>query len=391
MTLLSLPNEVLSSIVNELDSLKDIHAVASTSHYLEKVCNSGCISSRRLYELYKPTVPYIHRHMLLAAVKARQLADATQGSRIRKLWLNDAVLLGIKGLCDLALEIAPLIYQDLRAVLVFQEGSLAWGETFVNEHGNKEAIDATNFLTSSIGIRKSLVHLEIYMQLFHDTFDAQAEDISSPTPVHRSFGEMAALDTRQIRVEYFEHCVPEGDFSNMLGHANFQLVAIMITLPVFGEAVEAALADSSKVGPLDIPGTSNTILGIRGRLEDSILHRGLGSIRRCVEGTDLDAIQSFVTAMIKALRCPEHKWRSIMYDIRKVKRRDHQRCLLDDDYGESEDEDEEEVFDHAIWDDSAAEDDTDVESPDFLYRGGFCPTPEEDPGSYRNRSEEENR
>lgn len=328
--------------------------------------------------------------MLLAAVKARQLADATQGSRIRKLWLNDAVFGGIKGLCDLALEVAPLIYQDLRAVLVFQEGSLAWGETFVNEHGNKEAIDATNFLTSSIGIRKSLLHLEIYMQLFHDTFDAQAEDISSPTPVHRSFGEMAALDTRQIRVEYLEHCVPEGDFSYMLSHANFQLVAMWITLPVFGEAVKAALADSSKVGPLDIPGTSNAILGIRGRLEDCIVHRGLGSIRRCVGGTDLDAIQSFVTAMIKALRRPEHKWRSIMYDIRKVKRRDHQMCLLDGGYGEWEDEDEE-VFDHAIWDDSAAEDDTDVESPDFLYRGGFCPTPEEDPDWCRNRSEEENR
>ena len=328
--------------------------------------------------------------MLLAAVKARQLADATQGSWIRKLWLNDAVAWGIKGLCDLALEVAPLTYQDLRAVLVFQEGSLAWAEAFVERNGNKVAIDAMNGLTYSVGIRKSLLHLEIYMQLFHDTFDAQAEDISSPMPMQRSLGETAALDTKQIRVEYFEHCVPEGDFSYMPGHAYFQLVAIMITLPVLGEAVEAALADPSKVGPLDIPGTPNTVCGIRGRLEDCILLRGLGSIRGCVEGTDLKAIQSFAAAMIKAWRNPEHQWRSIMYDIRKVKRRYHQICLLDGGYGEWEDKDEE-VFDHTTWDDSAAEDDTDVESPDFLYRGGFCPTPEEYRDMYDNKPEEENR
>lgn len=124
MTPESLPNEVLSLVVNGLDSLEDIHAVASTSHYFQTSCNSRGISAGRLYELYKPAVLYIHRHILLAAVKARQLADATQGSWIRELWLTDAVVWGIKGLWDLALEVAPLTYQDMRAVLAFLQGNL---------------------------------------------------------------------------------------------------------------------------------------------------------------------------------------------------------------------------------------------------------------------------
>ena len=291
--------------------------------------------------------------------------------------LNDAVAWGTKGLCDLALEVAPLTYQDLRAVLAFQDGSLAWAEIFVERYGQKSCVDAVKGLAGPEAIRKSLLHLEIYMQLFHNTFDTQAEDISSPELVHWSLGDTAALNTKQIRIEYFEHCAPEGDASGLPPLANFQLDAIMISLPVFNRAVKAALGDPSKVGSLDIPGPPETVCCVRGRLQDCIVHRGLERIRRCVEGGDLNAIQSFVAAIIKAWRNPEYKWRSITYDISKVKRRSYQVRLLDDDYQQWEDE-EEDVVDRAKWDDSAAEDDTDVESPNFLYRGGFCPTPEED-------------
>lgn len=165
MALLSLPNEVLGYIINELDNLKDVHSAASTYRHLHRICNSGCIPSRRLYGLYKPTVQYTHRHMLLAAAKARQLADATQGSWARKFMLNDAVAWGIKGLCDLALQVAPLTYQDLRAVLAFQEGSLAWAETFVEKHDRNLSVEAVKRLAGPGAIRKSLLHLEIYMQL----------------------------------------------------------------------------------------------------------------------------------------------------------------------------------------------------------------------------------
>ena len=299
--------------------------------------------------------------------------------------LNDAVAWGIKGLCDLALEVAPLSYQDLRAVLAFQEGSLVWAEAFVERNGKKVSVEAIKGLAA---IRKSLLHLEIYTQLFHDTFDAQAEDISSPTPMHRSFGDTAALNTKQIRIEYFEHCAPEGDFSWMPDHADFQLEAIMITFPILNNAVKAAMSDPSKVGPLDIPGTPETFYGIRGRLQDCIVHRGLDSIQRCVEGEDLKVIQSFVAAIVKAWRKPKYKWRSITYDISKVKRRSYEVRLLEGGYEEWDGEDED-VVDRAKWDDSAAEDDTDVESPHFLYRGGFCPTPEEDWDWYHDKLDEE--
>lgn len=151
---------------------------------------------------------------------------------------------------------------------------------------------------------------------------------------------------KQIRIEYFEHCAPEGDFSWMPAHANFQLETIMITLPVPNRAVKAALGDPSKVGPLDIPGTRDTVIGIRGRLQDCIFHRGLDSIQRCVEGKDHDAVQSLVAATIKAWRKPEYKWRSIAYDISKVKRRSHQIRLLEGDQEEWQDEDKD-VDDYA--------------------------------------------
>lgn len=206
--------------------------------------------------------------------------------------------------------------------------------------------------------------------------------------MHRSLGDRAALNTKQIRIEDFEHCAPEGDFSWMPAHANFQLETITITLPVLNRAVKAALGDPSKVRPLDIPGTPDRVIGIRGRLQDCIFHRGLDSIQRCVEGKDHDAVQSLVAATIKAWRKPEYKWWSIAYDISKVKRRSHQIRLLEGDQEEWQDEDKD-VDDYATWYDSAAEDDTDVESPDFLYQGGFCPTPEEDQGWYRNKPDQE--
>lgn len=291
--------------------------------------------------------------------------------------LNDAITWGIKGLCDLALEVSPLTYRDLRAVLSFQEGDLAWAEAFVEKHGDKVPVEAIKSLTTSVGIRKSLLHFEIYMQLFHDTFDAQAEDISSSTPMHRSLGETAALNTKQIRVEYFENCVPEGDNSCLPDHADFQFDSMMITLPVFSKAVEAALGDPSKVGPIDTSGHPQNLYVIRGRLQDCIVHRGLDSIQRCVEGKDFKPIQTFVAAIMKVWRTPEYKWRSITYDIRKVKRRYHLVHMVEGDFQEWEDGDED-VLELAKWDDLAAEDDTDVESPDFLFPTGWCPTPEED-------------
>ncbi len=202
MPLATLPNEVLHLIIPNLDTLEDLSSLSQTSSFFHDVCLATL--SEGLYCLFIGSYPFSHQ-LLLAAVKARQLADWAVDSPERTLQLHGAINKGREGLCDLAVSVCPLTFDELRITRMWARNVLDKAQAVVLE--DKVRTGYYSQLETNLKARNGLLDIHVYTQLFHHAFDAQLTRLvcqsQASIQAHSRYLEPQARDVRLDFLRYY--------------------------------------------------------------------------------------------------------------------------------------------------------------------------------------------
>ncbi|KAI9712994.1 MAG: hypothetical protein M1812_006742 [Candelaria pacifica] len=197
-----MPKEVLHHILPHLDTLEDLSALSQTSSTFRAICCAAL--SKVLYRLFLGSYPFSHQ-LLLAAVKARQLADWAADSPERTLKLHEAIKEGQEALCDLAVSVYPLTYEELRK-------TRQWGRNVLDKVQQIVLQDRVRTgyysqLETNLKSRNTLLDIHIYTQLFHHAFDVQLEQLlSEPQPYTGPRSKYLEPDLRDVRLDFLRYC-----------------------------------------------------------------------------------------------------------------------------------------------------------------------------------------
>ncbi|KAI9705006.1 MAG: hypothetical protein M1836_006786 [Candelina mexicana] len=269
MPLASMPKEVLHLILPRLDTLDDLSALSRTSSTFHNVCHAAL--SEALYPLFVGSYPFPHQ-LLLAAVKARQIADWANDSPELTRKLHEAIKEGREGLCDLAVSICPLTFEELRMARVWAREVLDKVQAIVLS--DEVMTGFYSQLETNLKARNALLDIHIYTQLFHHAFDAQlAELLSEPQPYTGAPSKYLNPEFRDIRLDFLRYCA--GTTEN-LRYVDSPYYLLVHEFYVLEQMLEKAVKKHVSV-------LRSEFNGRNGQLPGHIVNRGLDEAITCFE------------------------------------------------------------------------------------------------------------
>jgi hypothetical protein len=196
MELTDLPAELIASLPNYLHSLDDLYSLISTSRIFYNTCaNTSATFPPTFVKKYGQNLLPPHPHLLLAGI-ARQIADwAVQNERNRQKLYN-AITRRNEGLQDLAVQIARLSLNDVRALHKAKiEIVNPLSHVLDLECGRQRDRDDEAFSFCD-DVDQALYNYLIYCELFHHSVDAALDPSLNIVPL-----------STQLRLHWIEQCM----------------------------------------------------------------------------------------------------------------------------------------------------------------------------------------
>jgi hypothetical protein len=205
-----LPAELIASLPNYLHSLDDLYSLISTSRIFYHTCaNTFATFPPTFAKKYGQNLLPPHPHLLLAGT-ARQIADwAVQNERNRQK-LYDAITRRNEGLQDLAVQIARLSLNDVRALhqakmdIVNPLSRVLDLECGRQRYRDDEASSSSTFCDD---VDQTLYNYLIYCELFHHSVDAALDPSLNIVPL-----------STELRLHWIEQCMPDSSFKASPGN-----------------------------------------------------------------------------------------------------------------------------------------------------------------------------
>ena len=208
MQLTDLPAELIANLPDYLHSLDDLHSLISTSRLFYNTCaNTAAAFPPTFAKKYGQSLFPPHPHLLLAGT-ARQVADWAVQSEENRQQLYDAITRGNEGLLDLALQVARLSLNDVRAIHQAKFDVInPLSRVLDSECGQGErqryrdsGANEPDVWTVCENVDQALYNYLIYCELFHHSIDAALDPSLGIVPL-----------STELRMHWIAQCMPDAN------------------------------------------------------------------------------------------------------------------------------------------------------------------------------------
>lgn len=206
MQLTDLPAELIASLPNYLHSLDDLYSLVGTSRIFCNTCaNTSATFPPTFAKKYGQNLLPPHPHLLLAGT-ARQIADWAVQSERNRQELYDAITRGNEGLQDLAVQVARLSLNDVRALhqakidVVNPLSRVLDLECGQGERQRYRDDEESSVLTVCEDVDQALYNYLIYCELFHHSVDAALDPSMDIVPL-----------STELRMHWIAQCMPDNN------------------------------------------------------------------------------------------------------------------------------------------------------------------------------------